>query len=111
MKTFTDTTFAEAAQHGIGFGPGERWPYIIPKHIDGPVLHFSDGQMHWLSLWERIQYRMGWTGAEKLQRKLRPRLTNERERGGCTCHPSDNPPVPCARKYAFTECVRAALRR
>lgn len=30
------------------------------------------------------------------------------EKGGevkpCTCHPDDNPPVPCARKYALTEC-------
>ena len=22
----------------------------------------------------------------------------------CTCHPDDKPPVPCARKYALTEC-------
>jgi hypothetical protein len=22
----------------------------------------------------------------------------------CTCHPDDNPPVPCARKYALSEC-------
>jgi hypothetical protein len=22
----------------------------------------------------------------------------------CTCHPSDNPPVPCAKKYALSEC-------
>ena len=26
----------------------------------------------------------------------------------CTCHPDDNPPVPCARKYALTECRKAA---
>ena len=26
----------------------------------------------------------------------------------CTCHPADNPPVPCARKFAYTECVLAA---
>ncbi len=25
----------------------------------------------------------------------------------CTCHPSDNPPVPCARKYALHECLGA----
>ncbi len=25
----------------------------------------------------------------------------------CTCHPDDNPPRPCPRKYALTEC-RAA---
>lgn len=23
----------------------------------------------------------------------------------CTCHPDDNPPVPCPRKFAYNECV------
>jgi dATP/dGTP diphosphohydrolase len=27
----------------------------------------------------------------------------------CTCHPDDNPPVPCPRRYAYGECVEAAL--
>lgn len=33
----------------------------------------------------------------------------------CTCHPDDNPPIPCARKYALDECrstadaIRAAV--
>lgn len=22
----------------------------------------------------------------------------------CTCHPDDNPPIPCAQKYALSEC-------
>lgn len=26
----------------------------------------------------------------------------------CTCHPDDNPPVPCAKRYALTECKAAA---
>jgi hypothetical protein len=26
----------------------------------------------------------------------------------CTCHPDDNPPVPCAQMYALSEC-RAAV--
>ena len=25
----------------------------------------------------------------------------------CTCHPDDNPPVPCPRKYALSECRKA----
>jgi hypothetical protein len=29
----------------------------------------------------------------------------------CTCHPDDNPPRPCPRKYALTECRRAADTR
>ena len=28
----------------------------------------------------------------------------------CTCHPDDNPPVPCARRYALTECQQAARK-
>lgn len=27
----------------------------------------------------------------------------------CTCHPDDNPPRPCPRKFALTECRIAAL--
>lgn len=27
----------------------------------------------------------------------------------CTCHPDDNPPSPCPRKFALTECRVAAL--
>lgn len=27
----------------------------------------------------------------------------------CTCHPDDNPPVPCAQKYALTDCLRSEL--
>jgi hypothetical protein len=26
----------------------------------------------------------------------------------CTCHPDDDPPVPCPKKYAFRECMQAA---
>jgi hypothetical protein len=26
----------------------------------------------------------------------------------CTCHPDDNPPVPCAKKYALSECRTSA---
>lgn len=29
----------------------------------------------------------------------------------CTCHPSDNPPVPCARRYALGDCKAADYDR
>lgn len=78
MQTFTDATFAEHAAQGLEFGPGQdRQPSIVPHHIDGPLLYFSDGQLHWLTIWERILFHFGWTDAERLQRKLRPRLTAE----------------------------------
>lgn len=49
-------------------------PSIQWNHIDGPLLIFRDGQLHWLSLWEKLQLRFGWTDAEKLERKHRPNL-------------------------------------
>ena len=27
----------------------------------------------------------------------------------CTCHSDDDPPVPCPRKFAYHECMKAAL--
>lgn len=27
----------------------------------------------------------------------------------CTCHPDDNPPRPCPQRYAYSECVAAAI--
>ena len=29
----------------------------------------------------------------------------------CTCHPDDSPPVPCAQKYALTECKEVEIER
>ena len=51
-----------------------RSPSIQANHIDGPLLHFSDGQLHWLTPWERILFALGLTDAEKLERKRRPNL-------------------------------------
>lgn len=28
----------------------------------------------------------------------------------CTCHPDDNPPNPCAGKYAYSDCVSATSK-
>lgn len=33
-----------------------------------------------------------------------PQAKPTREPRPCTCHPDDNPPVPCAQKYALNEC-------
>ena len=37
-----------------------------------------------------------------------PPLGGEIQQRPCTCHPDDNPPVPCPRKYALEECRLAA---
>jgi hypothetical protein len=80
MRTFSDTTFAEQHASGVHRSGGDLRPRIQPKHIDGPMLCFSDGQLHWLTLRERLLYAIGWTDAYKLQQKLRPRLTAELSR-------------------------------
>ena len=75
MKTYWDDP-----PLGASF-PKDARPSI--KHIDGLVLFFSDGQMHWLTIWERAMLRIGWIDAESLQRKHRPHLDwlLERRRG------------------------------
>lgn len=60
-------------KHGVGYSNDAR-PYIKAKHIDGPLLVYRDGQMHWLTLWERFLFLFGWTDAEKLERKRRTDL-------------------------------------
>ena len=35
----------------------------------------------------------------------------EQDTRSCTCHPDDNPPKPCPRKYALSECRKAALEQ
>lgn len=71
MKLFSDDPRSLC---GVGF-PADSKPSINSRHIDGPLLTFSDGQMHWLGPWQRIQFALGFTDADKLQRKLRPNLT------------------------------------
>lgn len=44
------------------------------------------------------------------ERRLRNFLASDKgtDDRPCTCHPDDNPPKPCPRKYAYSECVEAA---
>ena len=35
-------------------------------------------------------------------------MTDATGKPPCTCHPDDNPPKPCPRRYAYSECVAAA---
>ena len=50
----------------IGY-PADARPSIMWNHIDGPLLHARDGQMHWLTLWERLQCWCGVADAESLE--------------------------------------------
>lgn len=49
-------------------------PSINFNHIDGPYIHFSDGQIHFLTIWERFLVWIVIHDAASLQRKLRPML-------------------------------------
>ncbi len=69
MKTYSDEPFGESVEVQL-----RCRPYITLRHIDGPLLTFRDGQMHWLTIWERIQLWLGRIDAESLERKLRPNL-------------------------------------
>jgi hypothetical protein len=48
-------------------------------------------------------------GAEAEVRALRAQAAAPAEETGqarhCTCHPDDHPPQPCAKRYAYSECV------
>lgn len=52
----------------------------------------------------------GWDGAcEECHKEGKPVHSFKlREHRPCTCHPDDSPPVPCERKYAFSECSQAS---
>jgi hypothetical protein len=84
MRTYSDIPvfrhptrkgwFCTETSGGIIGWEGGHGPSINRHHIDGPVLVFSDGQMHWLTLWERLQFALGRTDASKLEAKHRPNL-------------------------------------
>lgn len=68
MKTYSDHPHL-----GVDYPCCSR-ATIRPNHIDGPLLVFRDGQMHWLTVWERILFALGFTDAERIERKRRPNL-------------------------------------
>jgi hypothetical protein len=83
MKTFRDDPLTPhpyrgdyvSVGKGVAVGLPLPKPSVIAGHIDGPLLIFSDGQMHWLSVSERVMVRLGLHNAASLQVKLRPNLT------------------------------------
>jgi hypothetical protein len=55
---------------GVGYPIGNE-PYINWSHIDGPLLFTSDCGLEWLSLWDRIKFRLGLCDIYDLDRKYR----------------------------------------
>lgn len=91
------TKLSEAGQVGVNpspsaFGPRPGWAYeemsdgsyvgwpsdnvptVVPNHIDGPLVRFRNGELHWLTWWERIMFAVGLLNALTLERKYRPHL-------------------------------------
>lgn len=54
--------------------PAHAKPYINRRHVDGPVLVCRNGEMRWLTPFERLCLRLGRTDAYKLEKKYRPHL-------------------------------------
>lgn len=53
-------------------GNGNTPPVLQRRHIDGPCVVFSDGQMHWLTWRERLLLMLGRIDAWSLQAKYHP---------------------------------------
>jgi hypothetical protein len=49
-------------------------PDIQWNHIDGPLLHFRNGELHWLTWRERFRCWLGLDDAVSLEVKHRPHL-------------------------------------
>lgn len=47
------------------------------KHIDGPLMHLTNGQLHWLTYRERIQLFFGWIDIHELDEKHQRQFPQE----------------------------------
>lgn len=54
--------------------PANARPSITPNHIDGPLLVLRNGELHWLTIWERLLFGLKLADAYSLERKHRPCL-------------------------------------
>lgn len=67
--------YEQASSGGVIGWPADSQPYINRRHIDGPLLYMRNGQMHWLTPWERVLLWLGLTDALILERKYAPTLS------------------------------------
>lgn len=44
-------------------------PYINMRHIDGPFIYMRNGNIKWLSIWDRVLLFFGFTDKYKLEDK------------------------------------------
>jgi hypothetical protein len=83
MVTFGSVGAPKRPGYRYENAPGGGWigwpenarPSINRRHIDGPLLYLRNGEMHWLTLWERLLLWLGKTDALALEKKYRPHLS------------------------------------
>jgi hypothetical protein len=61
-------TYSRTPSGFIGY-PNGAVATINWKHIDGPLLYRTNGQLHWLTLWERFRCWLGLDNPETLDTK------------------------------------------
>lgn len=80
-------------------------------YVVGEARYFGDQGWRWAGNdptdhWGREVYPEYW-----MPLPAPPRVAVKTGDQPCTCHPDDNPPQPCPKKYALTECRKAAAFR
>ena len=55
-------------EHGVGYPEGAEL-FIQWKHIDGPLMHLRNGQLHWLTWRERLALWLGFTDETSIEQK------------------------------------------
>lgn len=72
-----DYCYAPTSWGGYIGWPKDARPHINRGHIDGPLLYMRNGELHWLTLRERVSLWIGRTDAFALERKYRPELSEK----------------------------------
>lgn len=62
-------TYSPLPSGGMVGYPDSAEPAINWQHVDGPLLYTSNGRLHWLTLWERLCYALGFETMGTLNQK------------------------------------------
>ena len=66
-------TYQRSASGWVGYPTTFHPAKINWKHIDGPLMYLTNGQLHWLTWRERIQLFFGWIDIHELDMRLQQR--------------------------------------
>lgn len=62
-------TYQRSAGGFVGYPTDFQPAEINWKHVDGPLLYLTNGQLHWLTRWERVQLFFEMTDIHELDMK------------------------------------------